>query len=114
MLLDAEPDLRVVAQACDGAAAVTAGPVEDIDLAILDVAMPRMNGLYAAGELKRRHPEIRFLILSMHENEQYLYEALKAGASAMSSRPSPTATLSRLVARRCVVSRSCTRGRPPH
>ena len=81
MLLDAEPDLRVVAQAGDGAEAVTAGLVEDIDLAILDVAMPRMTGLHAAGELKRRHPEIRILILSMHENEQYLYEALKAGAS---------------------------------
>jgi DNA-binding NarL/FixJ family response regulator len=40
-----------------------------------------MTGLHAARELKRRRPEIRVLILSMHENEQYLYEALKAGAS---------------------------------
>ena len=81
MLLNAEPDLRVVAQAGDEDEAVTAGLVDDIDLAILDIAMPRMTGLHAAGELKRRRPEIRILILSMHAHEQYLYEALNAGAS---------------------------------
>jgi DNA-binding NarL/FixJ family response regulator len=43
--------------------------------------MPRMTGLHAARELSRRRPDIRIVILSMHENEQYLYEALKAGAS---------------------------------
>ena len=54
---------------------------EDIDLAILDVAMPRMTGLQAAAELHRRRPELRVLILSMYDNEQYFFEALKAGAS---------------------------------
>jgi DNA-binding NarL/FixJ family response regulator len=81
MLLDEQPDLQVVAQAGDGAEAVRAALEEDVDLAVLDIAMPRMTGLHAARELSRRRPDLRILILSMHENEQYLYEALKAGAS---------------------------------
>ena len=54
---------------------------DDIDLAVLDVSMPRMTGLQAAQELTRRRPELRVLMLSMHDNEQYFFEALKAGAS---------------------------------
>jgi DNA-binding NarL/FixJ family response regulator len=81
MVLDAQPDLEVVAEADDGEKAVATGLVEDLDLAILDIAMPRMTGLHAARELNRHLPELRILILSMHENEQYLYETLKAGAS---------------------------------
>jgi DNA-binding NarL/FixJ family response regulator len=81
LLLDAQPDLEVVAEASDGAEAVERALSEDIDLAILDVAMPRMTGLQAAAELTRRRPEVRVLMLSMHDNEQYFFEALKAGAS---------------------------------
>jgi DNA-binding NarL/FixJ family response regulator len=81
MVLDAEPDLVVVAEAGDGAEAVTAGLAEEIDLAVLDVAMPTLTGLDAARELARRRPAMRLLMLSMHDSEQYLYEALKAGAS---------------------------------
>jgi DNA-binding NarL/FixJ family response regulator len=81
MVLDAQPDLEVVAEANDGAEAVNHALREEVDLAILDIAMPRMTGLHAARELSRRRPSVRVLILSMHENEQYLYEALKAGAS---------------------------------
>jgi DNA-binding NarL/FixJ family response regulator len=81
LVLDAEPDLMVVAEAGDGAAAVKRGLMADVDLAIIDISMPRMTGLQAVRELHRRRPELRTLILSMHENERYLYEALKAGAS---------------------------------
>jgi DNA-binding NarL/FixJ family response regulator len=81
LVLDAQPDLEVVAEAGDGAEAVERALQEDIDLAILDVTMPRMTGLQAAAELSRRRPELRTLILSMHDNEQYFFEALKAGAS---------------------------------
>jgi DNA-binding NarL/FixJ family response regulator len=81
MVLDAQPDLQVVAQAGDGAEAVKAALRQDVDLAILDIAMPRMTGLHAARELNRQRPKMRVLMLSMHENERYLYEALKAGAS---------------------------------
>ena len=81
LVLDAEPDLRVVAEAGDGAEAVTEGMNDEVDLAVLDVSMPRMTGVQAAAELSRRRPELRILMLSMHDNEQYFFEALKAGAS---------------------------------
>jgi len=81
LILDSEPDLTVVAEAADGAEAVALGREHEIDLAILDVSMPRMTGLQAARELSRRKPGVRILMLSMHDNEQYFFEALKAGAS---------------------------------
>ncbi|MEU6730613.1 response regulator transcription factor [Nonomuraea wenchangensis] len=83
LILDAEPDLTVVAEAGDGAEAVelaTRGQVP-IDLAILDIAMPRMTGIQAAREISRRAPGVRLLMLSMYDNEQYFFESLKAGAS---------------------------------
>ena len=81
MVLDAEPDLEVVAEASDGHEAVELALSEEVDLAVLDVAMPRLTGLQAAAELKRRRPEVRTLMLSMYDSEQYFFEALKAGAS---------------------------------
>ena len=81
LVLDLEPDLEVVAEAGNGAEAVETALAEDVDLAVLDVAMPRMTGLQAAAELHRRRPELRTLMLSMYESEQYFFEALKAGAS---------------------------------
>ena len=81
LLMEREPDLNVVAEASDGAEAVDRAIAEDVDLAILDVSMPRMTGLQAVRELSRRKPGLRTLILSMYENEQFLFEALKAGAS---------------------------------
>ncbi|MET7651040.1 response regulator transcription factor [Streptomyces sp. NPDC005486] len=80
LILDGEPDLTVVAEAGDGAEAVERARTGDIDLAVLDVAMPRMTGLQAARELSRRLPALRILILTMYDNEQYFFEALKAGA----------------------------------
>jgi DNA-binding NarL/FixJ family response regulator len=81
MVLEAQPDLEVVGEAGDGAEGLQLGLREDVDLAIIDIAMPRMTGLHAARELHRRRPALRILMLSMHENERYLYEALKAGAA---------------------------------
>ena len=81
MVLDAEPDLEVVGEAGDGIETVQRALKDDIDLLIADISMPKMTGLQAVRELHRRRPKLRILILSMHENEQYLYEALKAGAS---------------------------------
>ena len=80
-LLGGEPDFRVVAEVDDGAEAVERALADDVDLAILDITMPRMTGLQAARELASRKPELRILMLSMHENEQFLFEALRAGAS---------------------------------
>jgi DNA-binding NarL/FixJ family response regulator len=80
-VIDAQPDMRVVAEAADGAEAVKAALAEDIDLAILDVSMPRTTGIQAAEELRKRKPELKLLMLSMHDSEQFLFESLKAGAS---------------------------------
>ncbi|RBQ14902.1 DNA-binding response regulator [Spongiactinospora rosea] len=81
LILDAEPDLAVVAEAANGAEAVDAATGGDVDLAILDIAMPRMTGIQAAREISRRAPQVRILILSMYDNEQYFFASLKAGAS---------------------------------
>ncbi|WP_395726095.1 response regulator [Nakamurella sp.] len=80
LILDGEPDLQVVAEAGDGAQAVDLATRGDVDLAILDIAMPRMTGLQAARELDRRGSRVRVLMLSMYDNEQYFFESLKVGA----------------------------------
>jgi DNA-binding NarL/FixJ family response regulator len=81
MVLDAQPDLAVVAEATDGDQAVERTLSDEIDLAILDISMPRKTGLQAAREITHRKPEVRVLMLSMHDSEQYLFEAIRAGAS---------------------------------
>jgi DNA-binding NarL/FixJ family response regulator len=80
LVLEAEPDIEVVAEADDGAQAVSKALEDDVHVAILDT-MPRMTGLQAARELARRAPEVKILLLSMHDNEQFFFEAVKAGAS---------------------------------
>ncbi len=80
-VLEGEADIEVVAEAVDGAEAVEKALAGDVDLAILDVTMPRLTGLQATAELRRRNRDVRVLILSVHDNEQYFFEALRAGAS---------------------------------
>jgi DNA-binding NarL/FixJ family response regulator len=80
-VLDAKPDMEVVAEADDGAEAVRLALSEDVHVAILDVSMPRMTGIQAAEELHRRKPELKLLMLSMYDSEQFLFESLRAGAS---------------------------------
>jgi DNA-binding NarL/FixJ family response regulator len=81
MILDAEPDLTVVAEAADGTEAVAAATAGGVDLVVLDIAMPQMTGIQAARQIARSAPDVRILILSMYDNEQYFFEALRAGAS---------------------------------
>jgi DNA-binding NarL/FixJ family response regulator len=81
MILDTEPDLEVVAEAADGAEAIDRAAADDVQLVVLDVSMPRMTGLQAARRLTGADAGVRVLMLSMHDNEQYFFEALKAGAS---------------------------------
>jgi DNA-binding NarL/FixJ family response regulator len=80
-LLERTPDLTVVDEVRDGAQAVERVLAGGIDLAVLDITMPRMTGLQAAAELHRRAPQVRTLILSMHDDAQYFFQALRAGAS---------------------------------
>lgn len=81
LLLETQPDIKVVAEAADGVEARDIVIRERPDLAILDVKMPGLTGLQATREIKAQAPEVSILILSMHDDERYLFEALKAGAS---------------------------------
>jgi DNA-binding NarL/FixJ family response regulator len=81
LLLERQPGLEVVAEAADGVEAVERALAARPTLSILDVSMPRMTGLQAAREIRAQLPDSRVLMLSMHDDERYLFEALKAGAS---------------------------------
>src|SRR5262245_38923558 len=81
LLLERQPDIEVVGEAADGAEARELAIRERPDLAILDVRMPKLTGLQATREIREQAPEVSVLILSMHDDERYLFEALKAGAS---------------------------------
>jgi DNA-binding NarL/FixJ family response regulator len=81
LLLERQDDMEVVAEAADGAEAVELALREKPDLCVLDVAMPKLTGIQAAREIKRQMPDITVLMLSMHDDDRYLFEALKAGAS---------------------------------
>jgi DNA-binding NarL/FixJ family response regulator len=81
LLLERQADLQVVAEASDGVEAVEQALASHPDLCILDVGMPRKTGLQAAREIRSFLSETRVLMLSMHDDEHYLFEALKAGAA---------------------------------
>lgn len=81
LILDAAPGLTVVAEAADGAEAVEIALRTPLDLVVLDVSMPRMTGIHAARHLIEHRPQLAVLLLSMHDNEQFAFEALRAGAS---------------------------------
>jgi DNA-binding NarL/FixJ family response regulator len=81
LLLDRQPDIEVVAEAEDGVDAVEKVIEHRPDVAVLDVSMPRMTGLQATHEIKQQAPDTQVLILSMHDDDRYLFEALRAGAA---------------------------------
>jgi len=81
MLLERQMDIEVVGEASDGAEARDMAIRERPDLAILDVKMPKLTGLQATREIRAQAPDVAVLILSMYDDERYLFEALKAGAS---------------------------------
>ena len=81
LLLDQQPEMEVVAEAADGQEAVELALAERPDLCVLDVSMPKLTGLLAAREILRSLPDTLVLMLSMHDDDHYLFEALKAGAS---------------------------------
>jgi DNA-binding NarL/FixJ family response regulator len=81
MLIDRQDGMRVVAEAEDGLQAVDLAQSTRPDVAILDVSMPRMTGLQAAREIKIRTPDTSVLLLSMHDDERYFFDAVDVGAS---------------------------------
>src|ERR671919_56225 len=81
MLIERQSDMEVIGEASDGAEARDFAIRERPDLAILDVKMPKLTGLQATREIREQAPDVSVLILSMYDDERYLFEALKAGAS---------------------------------
>ena len=78
-LLDKMAGVSVVAEVSDGQAAVKAVEMQQPYLVLMDIAMPGLNGLEAAGRIAKSWPKVKVVILSMHANEEYLRQALKAG-----------------------------------
>lgn len=89
VMLSGERDLRVVGEAADGREALELCRRARPDLALMDVRMPQMDGLLATRTIKQRFPEISVLILTMHENQDYLLEAIKAGAAGYVLKDAP-------------------------
>ena len=81
MLIERQGSMSVVAEADDGVTAVEAAQRERPNVAILDVAMPRMTGIQAAREIRAHCPDTAVLLLSMYDDERYVHDALRAGAS---------------------------------
>jgi DNA-binding NarL/FixJ family response regulator len=86
LLIDRQPDMTVTAEAEDGLEAVERTHAERPDVAVLDVSMPRLTGLQAARQIRSHHDEVAVLMLSMHEDDGYFFEALEAGASGYVSK----------------------------
>lgn len=80
-LLNDEPDMQVVGEADNGRGAVEQARALRPDIIIMDIGMPLLSGLEATSQIRRDNPEARVLILTMHQNEEYLAQMLTAGAS---------------------------------
>ncbi len=80
-LIDGDPSMTVVGEAADGVEALTRVPEVMPDVVVLDISMPKLNGVQVALRIKAAHPAIKILALSVHEDRGYLRELLEAGAS---------------------------------
>jgi two-component system response regulator NreC len=81
LLIDQQEDMKVVGEAGDGKAALQIASQPDIDVIVMDISMPGMNGLAATKKLKQLHPAIAVVTLTRHADDAYLQELLRAGVS---------------------------------
>jgi len=93
MLIDSQPDMVVVAEAADGREALEKSDALQPDIVIMDVSMPDVNGLVATRTIRERQPGVAIVALTRHEDERYLHELMRAGASAYVLKQSPPAEL---------------------
>lgn len=80
-LLDGQPDIEVVGEATDGEEAVKMTSQLQPNIVLMDITMPRLSGLEAIGQIKRQQPDVKILVLTMHESDDYFFKTLEAGAS---------------------------------
>jgi two-component system response regulator NreC len=97
LIVDQHPEFIVVGEADDGREAVSLVETLRPDVVVMDIGMPRLNGIEAAGQIKEAHPEIAIVMLSMHSDEGYVLRALKAGARGYLLKDSAEADLSRAI-----------------
>jgi DNA-binding NarL/FixJ family response regulator len=97
-VLEERPDWQVVAEAGDGREAVRLAEQHKPDVAVLDVAMPLLNGIEATRQIVKRVPNVRILVLSMHADEAYVTQILKAGATGYLLKDSADVDLLQAVA----------------
>lgn len=81
LLLQSSPDFTVVAEAEDGEEAVALVDRHKPDVVVMDISMPKLNGIEATGIMKQSNPELKIIILTVHEDEEYVYQMLRAGAN---------------------------------
>jgi DNA-binding NarL/FixJ family response regulator len=92
-LLEKLPEVEVLAEAGDGREVLNLVKLHRPDVVLMDIAMPGLNGLEAAARMAKEFPEVRVLILSMHNNEEYYWRALKAGAAGYLLKKAATTEL---------------------
>jgi DNA-binding NarL/FixJ family response regulator len=97
VLLDAQPDMAVVGEAGDGQEAVTAALRELPDVVLMDIRMPEVDGLEATGKIVAAAAQVKVLILTTFDLDEYVYGALRAGASGFLLKDTPRAELLRAI-----------------
>lgn len=97
VLLESHENVSVIAEAADGREAIEKIEADQPDVAVIDVAMPNLNGIEAARQITTRFPRVAIIILSMHSDESYVLRALKAGARGYLLKDAPEADLLRAI-----------------
>src|SRR5574341_1138909 len=76
-----EPDVEIVGEADDGREALQRVSELQPDVVLMDISMPGLNGIEATRQIRQNHPDVKVVVLSMHSNEEYVFQVLRAGAS---------------------------------
>jgi DNA-binding NarL/FixJ family response regulator len=97
LLLKLERDVEVVGAACDGAEAVELAAEKKPDLVLMDLKMPGTNGIEATRQIRARHPEVKVLVLTTYDDDQWVFDAVRAGASGYLLKDTPREEIIRAI-----------------